>query len=56
MPPGTLCRPTSAPVPGPMDSLPARLKSVSPEVIYSDGGFFAANNRSTVALLKDRGS
>ena len=36
-----------------MDSLPTRLKSVSPEVIYSDGGFLAAN-RSTVALLKDR--
>ena len=29
-----------------------RLKYVSPEVIYSDGGFFAAGN-STIALLKN---
>ena len=36
-----------------MDNTPTRLKSVSPEVIYSDGGFFAAN-RATIAFLKDQ--
>ena len=36
-----------------MDSLPNRLTSESPEVIYSDGGFLAVDD-AMVSLLKDR--
>ncbi len=36
-----------------MDSAQTRLRAVSPEVIYSDGGFLAVDG-ATIALLKDR--
>jgi len=36
-----------------MKSLPNRLKDVSPEIIYSDGGFLAAGDE-IVSLLKNR--
>src|ERR1700692_4006307 len=36
-----------------MSSFQNRLKHVSPEIIYSDGGFLAADH-SIIALLKDK--
>ncbi len=37
----------------PLDLTRTRLRTISPEVIYSDGGFLAADG-STLALLKER--
>ncbi|WP_444607665.1 WbuC family cupin fold metalloprotein [Bosea sp. (in: a-proteobacteria)] len=36
-----------------MDELPARLRTISPEVLYSDGGFLAVDG-SIVEILKQR--